>query len=258
MARLLSSPCTSLLLLIIASVSVIDVAGGKNYCRMPPVDDFCENLSKMGYRKMDLKDYPGCGVEVPQSQTASAPTVIYGQAVDSFMYMVVMVDPDAPDPKNPTDRYWLHWVKKNITGVDLQKGITSDGKNDLMEFIPPSPVGPEPHRYQIYIFLEPRDENYQLIDKERPRWNVSKFGIDSLICDYFYTGYEFLTRNPNPDVPTKKPDVPTKKPDAPSTKPPGPVSTETQPHTTSTDKEPSGVATCSASLLIIFSLLSTC
>ncbi|ESO03672.1 hypothetical protein HELRODRAFT_173370 [Helobdella robusta] len=229
MARLLSSPCTSLLLLIIASVSVIDVAGDED-CQNPPVDGFCEYVSHI-YMRMELKDYPGCGIER-----------------DLDKYMVVMVDLDAPNPKNPTDRSWLHWVKKT-TGADLVKGVTSDGKNDLVEFIPPYPYGPEPHRYQVYIIREPFDQNFQLIDKERPRWNVSKFGDDELMCAYLFAGYEFLTRNPNKD------EVPTKKPDAPSTKQIETISEppETQPHTKSKNKEPSDVATCSASLLIIFS-----
>lgn len=52
-----------------------------------------------------------CGSELRPSQVASEPTVhITGGGRDGrAFYTLVMVDPDAPSPSNPSKREYLHW-----------------------------------------------------------------------------------------------------------------------------------------------------
>lgn len=52
-----------------------------------------------------------CGSELRPSQVASEPTVqiITGSRCGGALYTLVMVDPDAPSPSNPSKREYLHW-----------------------------------------------------------------------------------------------------------------------------------------------------
>eukprot|EP00850_Spirogloea_muscicola_P001410 SM000005S17207 [mRNA] locus=s5:790799:791982:+ [translate_table: standard] len=49
------------------------------------------------------------GVELKPSQTPDAPRVDIGRQLDNALYTLVMVDPDAPSPSEPSAREWLHW-----------------------------------------------------------------------------------------------------------------------------------------------------
>ncbi|ESO03676.1 hypothetical protein HELRODRAFT_173374 [Helobdella robusta] len=301
MARLLSSPCTSLLLLIIASVSVIDVAGGCESGKLPSVGQFCKFFIDKSLEILSLNGYPGCGGKRFLHKTAQAPTVIFEEAEDDSKYILVMVDPDAPDPSNPVYQYWLHWIRKNIMGHDLKKGVTSDN-NDLVEFNPPTPPSGL-HRYQFLLFKEPSNFTPNFNDR-RERWSVSDFVKINSLCENLVSGYEFVTGyeasddplpkpkpkteavtqkqdaftqksdaavkkqtkklngpTQRPDGPTQRPAVPTQRPAVPTQKPNGPttrsivppVLTEFDPQPTLPNVDPNGSATCSASLLIIFS-----
>lgn len=52
-----------------------------------------------------------CGCKLRPSQVASEPTVqiISGCRRGGALYTLVMVDPDAPSPSNPSKREYLHW-----------------------------------------------------------------------------------------------------------------------------------------------------
>ena len=51
------------------------------------------------------------------------PDVHYSLAKDGF-YTLMMVDPDAPSRRNPTNREWLHWLVVNIPGGNVKMGET--------------------------------------------------------------------------------------------------------------------------------------
>jgi hypothetical protein len=51
------------------------------------------------------------------------PAVTWPSATDAY-YTLLMIDPDAPGPKDPTMRNWLHWLVANIPGSNLVKGTT--------------------------------------------------------------------------------------------------------------------------------------
>ncbi|KAF3332728.1 protein MOTHER of FT and TF 1-like protein [Carex littledalei] len=55
------------------------------------------------------------GCDIKPSMAADAPTVnIAGKTSD--LYTLVMTDPDAPSPSDPTMKEWLHWLVVNMPG----------------------------------------------------------------------------------------------------------------------------------------------
>jgi len=82
------------------------------------------------------------------------------------MYSLIMVDPDAPSPKDPVYRYYLHWlivnIKKNEDGMIV---------NEYKGPAPPSSSGK--HRYYISLFEQ--KEVINLSEMERPKFNLEKF-----------------------------------------------------------------------------------
>uniref|UniRef100_A0A146ZDP1 Phosphatidylethanolamine-binding protein 1 n=1 Tax=Fundulus heteroclitus TaxID=8078 RepID=A0A146ZDP1_FUNHE len=65
---------------------------------------------------------------------------------DGAFYTVIMVDPDAPSPKNPKMGPWLHWIVHNIT-KENPKGSTG-----CLYFGPSPPRGI--HRYVTLIYKQ--------------------------------------------------------------------------------------------------------
>ncbi|CAG8739578.1 25701_t:CDS:2 [Gigaspora margarita] len=67
---------------------------------------------------------------------------------DKSRFMLMMVDPDAPSPKNPTHREWRHWIVGNIpSDGNLSKATYL---NDYMGPSPPSETGK--HRYVFLLY----------------------------------------------------------------------------------------------------------
>nr|QVX19914.1 mother of FT [Anemia villosa] len=69
-------------------------------------------------------------------------------------FTLVMVDPDAPSPSEPTMREWLHWI---VTDIPATQGtvISSDGikGNEMVPYEGPRPtVGI--HRYVLVLFRQ--------------------------------------------------------------------------------------------------------
>nr|AHY23236.1 flowering locus T [Agapanthus praecox subsp. orientalis] len=87
------------------------------------------------------------GCDVKPSIAAEPPTVNLGGRM-SELYTLVMIDPDAPSPSDPTMREWVHWVVVNIPGgTDPSQG---------QEVVPY--MGPRPplgiHRYVLVLFRQ--------------------------------------------------------------------------------------------------------
>ncbi|KAG8075843.1 hypothetical protein GUJ93_ZPchr0006g45069 [Zizania palustris] len=87
------------------------------------------------------------GCEIKPSVTAAAPAVqIAGRA--NALFTLVMTDPDAPSPSEPTMREWLHWLVVNIPG----------GKDPSQGEVVVPYMGPKPpvgiHRYVLVLFQQ--------------------------------------------------------------------------------------------------------
>nr|QAB04922.1 MFT1 [Platanus x hispanica] len=89
------------------------------------------------------------GCDVKPSAAANKPRVqISGSRLSNNLYTLVMTDPDAPSPSEPTMREWLHWIV-----VDIPEGSdASKGKEILPYMGPRPPTGI--HRYVFTLFLQ--------------------------------------------------------------------------------------------------------
>ncbi|KAH9440348.1 hypothetical protein MJO29_016176 [Puccinia striiformis f. sp. tritici] len=95
---------------------------------------------------------------VPSSRSTKQPA-IQAQVFhpEPRLYTIVMVDPDAPDPRNHSFTNFLHWVRTNVS-----ISATTNGELDLTPTHPEAEelkyVGPHPaegsgtHRYTVMLF----------------------------------------------------------------------------------------------------------
>jgi hypothetical protein len=96
-------------------------------------DSFVDDMSSGRYMSLDKVNH-------------TPVEVIYAPKFGG-LYSIIMVDPDAPDPKNPSQSDWLNWMVLNIPEDRIQEGDT------IAEYRPPSPsIGC--HRYLIYLFYQ--------------------------------------------------------------------------------------------------------
>nr|BAX00859.1 MOTHER OF FT AND TFL1-like protein [Ficus carica] len=89
------------------------------------------------------------GCEIKPSATADHPKAqILGPPNPSNLYTLVMVDPDAPSPSEPTLREWLHWIV-----VDIPEGLDATKGKEVVAY-----MGPKPptgiHRYVLVLFRQ--------------------------------------------------------------------------------------------------------
>ncbi|THU49498.1 hypothetical protein C4D60_Mb06t10190 [Musa balbisiana] len=87
------------------------------------------------------------GCDIKPSMAANPPSVqIAGRQSD--LYTLVMTDPDAPSPSDPTMREWLHWMVINMPGGT----DPSQGQEAVPYMGPRPPVGI--HRYVLVLFQQ--------------------------------------------------------------------------------------------------------
>ncbi|KAJ0962809.1 hypothetical protein J5N97_027931 [Dioscorea zingiberensis] len=87
------------------------------------------------------------GCDVKPSLASSTPSVdISARPTDLFT--LVMTDPDAPSPSDPTMREWIHWLVVNVPGgTDISQG------DEVVPYMGPRPpVGI--HRYVFVLFQQ--------------------------------------------------------------------------------------------------------
>ncbi|KAF3451579.1 hypothetical protein FNV43_RR07674 [Rhamnella rubrinervis] len=107
------------------------------------------------------------GCKIKPSAAADKPKVqILGSRVPSSHYTLVMVDPDAPSPSEPTLREWLHWVV-----VDIPEGLDATKGREVVPY-----VGPQPptgiHRY-VFVLFRQRDPTMTKVHLSEDRSNFS-------------------------------------------------------------------------------------
>ncbi|XP_031096522.1 protein MOTHER of FT and TFL1-like [Ipomoea triloba] len=89
------------------------------------------------------------GVEITPSLAAQKPSVhINGSPASPNLYTLIMVDPDAPSPSEPTFREWLHWIV-----TDIPEGSEASKGREVVEYIGPSPPTGI-HRYVLALFRQ--------------------------------------------------------------------------------------------------------
>ncbi|XP_072122605.1 phosphatidylethanolamine-binding protein 4 [Mobula birostris] len=111
------------------------------------------------------------------SEDWGEPLVKFSEAKEGMMYVLIMVDPDAPSKSNPVFRHWRHWLVTNICGSDLLDGNAKGMV--LSEYRPPTPPsGTGYHRYQFFLYEQPDDAVITLNEHEKKSfgyWNLKSF-----------------------------------------------------------------------------------
>ncbi|XP_075504057.1 protein MOTHER of FT and TFL1-like [Primulina tabacum] len=87
------------------------------------------------------------GCDIKPSMAAAPPRVLIS-GLPTDLYTLVMTDPDAPSPSEPSMREWIHWIVTDIPGCT---NVTR-GKEVLPYAGPRPPVGI--HRYILVLFRQ--------------------------------------------------------------------------------------------------------
>ncbi|XP_026379249.1 protein MOTHER of FT and TFL1-like [Papaver somniferum] len=104
---------------------------------------------------------PSVAVDPPKVQISGSP---------QHLYTLVMVDPDAPSPSEPTMREYIHWIV-----VDVPGGTSpSEGKEVVRYMGPKPPVGM--HRYVMVVFMQ-KGELKMVVEEpaSRAHFNTGNF-----------------------------------------------------------------------------------
>ncbi|XP_020089057.1 protein MOTHER of FT and TFL1 homolog 1-like [Ananas comosus] len=97
-----------------------------------------------------------------------------GKATKIFFFVVIllvviMTDPDAPSPSEPTMREWIHWMVVNIPG-----GKDPSQGQEVVEYMGPQPpVGI--HRYVLVLFEQKSQLASVASPAARPNFNTRVF-----------------------------------------------------------------------------------
>ncbi|XP_037634344.1 phosphatidylethanolamine-binding protein 4 [Sebastes umbrosus] len=125
-----------------------------------------------------------------------APQIYFSGAHKRKLYVLVMVDPDAPSRAKPTSAYWRHWLVVDIQGNELKKGEIHG--TTLTDYHPPTPPAKSGfHRYQFMLFEQPPDAPVSLTEQERTsrgKWNLQAFIARFDLGEPVAT-LQFLTQN---------------------------------------------------------------
>ncbi|KAK2902270.1 hypothetical protein Q8A73_012016 [Channa argus] len=102
-----------------------------------------------------------------QEQRLDIPLILIPSRVHTKkqLYVLVMVDPDAPSHAHPTSAFWRHWLIVDIQGDALKNGQIQG--TTLTDYYPPTPPQNSGfHRYQFMLFEQPSDTQVSLSEKE--------------------------------------------------------------------------------------------
>ncbi|KAK3440584.1 protein MOTHER of FT and TFL1 [Eucalyptus grandis] len=87
------------------------------------------------------------GCDIKPSLAVNAPKISISGHPDE-LYTLVMVDPDAPSPSEPSMREWIHWIV-----VDIPGGTNPNRGKEILPYVGPRPpVGI--HRYILVLFQQ--------------------------------------------------------------------------------------------------------
>lgn len=148
----------------------------------------------------------GGNVTRGEPQLAINPTRFQSLADYSGQYVVIMIDPDAPSPDNPTRRSILHWLAGGIS----QTPVTSGGNNMLAGqrtltnstpaavpyAAPGPPLNSSAHRYILYAFKQPANFAIPSIfnASNRANFDIERFVRDSNLGTPAAANYIYVSR----------------------------------------------------------------
>lgn len=116
------------------------------------------------------------GVFLTPEEAATAPNVsIEAVSGSAAYYTLLVLDPDAPDPANPTRRSILHWL---VTNIPASSGDISEG-TVVSEWRGPNPPSGT-HRYVFLLYEQPTEELLQVPAPE----SIANFSARDFSAEY--------------------------------------------------------------------------
>ncbi|KMZ71040.1 Flowering locus T [Zostera marina] len=111
-----------------------------------------------------------CGQELRTPKVLNPPNVQIGGTEFVSSYTLVMVDPDAPTPTNPTLREYLHWMV-----TDIPESTNINFGNEIIPYESPQPsIGI--HRIIFVLFRQPSRQLYRSVTNQtRRNFNTRQF-----------------------------------------------------------------------------------
>ncbi|ESN90350.1 hypothetical protein HELRODRAFT_166008 [Helobdella robusta] len=217
------SPFTPMLFLTIASVAVVDLV--KSCDKIPPDGQLCQAINDGTLKALVLTGtgFTGkCGVAITDEQLEKLNEVSVSSGANDLTpgdkHVLMMVGPEEhnepeADERKRLDRYVsLVWLKTDISGLDLKKGV-NPGIYDMTPFMKPEEKNAS---YQVYLFKQGIDgiqidfliESYETVGDDEKSFSLSNFVNKNLLCKHLLGAYEFGI-NPNifPKQDTPKPNT---------------------------------------------------
>ncbi|XP_018524774.1 phosphatidylethanolamine-binding protein 4 [Lates calcarifer] len=161
---------------------------------------FCHGGLEVIYPELDIDE---C-IIIPKdrklrekvSTVWEAPEIYFTAAQKKKTYVLVMVDPDAPNRADPKSAYWRHWLVVNLKANELKEGQIQG--TTLTEYHPPTPPQKSGfHRYQFMLFEQPPGTLVSLTKQEnssRGKWDLQAF-ITRFDLGEPVATLQFLTQN---------------------------------------------------------------
>lgn len=146
------------------------------------------------------------GIDIPETMPSLSVNTSDYRSLSEYdgNYTVIMVDPDASYPQNPSKRFILHWMQANFTqvnGTSSSGRMLQNGTGPVVPYMRPSPpTNSSAHRYILYAFQQPSNftvpsEWSGLSSMNRTNFNLTNFISDTSLgtpaaANYFYVSNE--------------------------------------------------------------------
>ena len=116
------------------------------------------------------KYIPKCNAYVAWALVQRVPEISFQPPLRiGSLYTLLMVDPDAPYPMDPSEAFMLHWMIVNIDGSNKR------ARNIPVRYKPPTPPRDSPsHRYFFFLY----SQRYKLCPNCLPRKRMH-FDLDA-------------------------------------------------------------------------------
>ncbi|CAA0818412.1 Protein MOTHER of FT and TF 1 [Striga hermonthica] len=128
------------------------------------------------------------GCDIKPSVAAEQPRVTVAGSSDE-LYTLVMTDPDAPSPSEPSLREWVHWIVTDIPGCS---NVTR-GK-EILAYVGPKPtVGI--HRYILVLFRQHTRLGIGILEAPQSRSNFNtrafaqRFNLGMPVCTVYFNAH---------------------------------------------------------------------
>ncbi|XP_032372946.1 phosphatidylethanolamine-binding protein 4 isoform X2 [Etheostoma spectabile] len=137
---------------------------------------FCHGGLEVVYPDLDVDECLVIPKDLREKMSTvwTAPNIHFPGAKKNKMYVLVMVDRDAPSRAQPTAAYWRHWLVVDVQGDALKEGkIRGTTLTNYQRPTPPRTSGF--HRYQFMLFEQHPDAPVSLTKQEK--------SSSDLVCD---------------------------------------------------------------------------